>query len=70
MKCPLRHKFVSADQGGPDVVFLPCIKEECAWWNSKLSLCSVAVLALETRLISESMTYLETRMPTPPTIKR
>lgn len=49
MKCPQRHRFISNDQGGHDDVFLPCLKEDCAWWLEDVQMCSIKELALEVR---------------------
>lgn len=58
MKCPLIFGNYMVRKGfikSPDT---DCLKEECAWWDNKLKLCSITALALETDLLSETMTHV------------
>lgn len=58
MKCPQLSKVYSWGSGDWDLAEANCLQGECAWWYSKLKMCSVAVLAVETRLASETQTYI------------
>jgi len=43
MKCPLLTYQAHAADGSAAPLYLDCLKNDCAWWNSDLDMCSVAV---------------------------
>lgn len=63
MKCPQRHRFVSNDQGGHDDVFLPCIEEECAWWDEEHEMCCVVHIGDELGEIQWELQETRDKLP-------
>ncbi len=63
MKCPLT--FIKSVSGYLETKFDvgDCLKEECAWWDLKLRICSTLKIAKELSFVSESMTYLLAKVP-------
>ncbi len=63
MKCPLLAIANMVVEPQSNVPINDCLKEECAWWEKRLKICSVLKIAMELSFVSESMTYLLAKTP-------
>ena len=63
MKCPL---FIVGNNAQPDPEQLgndDCIREECAWWNPSLELCSMRTISWTLAAFKNIMDKLLEKMP-------
>lgn len=63
MKCPRRKRYVKNSEGGWDELFLPCIKEDCAWWNEHNNECCFISTGKVLNAISTYLYEIKEKIP-------
>lgn len=70
MKCPLQKNY-RLDQGFYNVVGMgDCLKEECAWWDHQLKVCSLKVVRESLLAISQTLASMHDKMPSEKQFRR
>lgn len=63
MKCPLFVKDVFFTKEGREAIVAPCLKEECAWWDSGVEQCGFLTVSEALKGIQGYLGEIMKKMP-------
>ena len=63
MKCPLLREQYRETKEEEICEWADCLKEECAWWDSEVKLCTVLSLRLSIDSLVEFLGNIKDKMP-------